>query len=584
MSCEISKKRNNRKRKKSFLMNARKYGKKGYYGRGSELDSDTYQYFVRIMEVYREGFENEEDKILFVNNVFEQSENQEINCSCNQVGCRVIETLLPYASDLILKKFMEAFNSEIRRLCTDRFASHVLEGLVIQSCRRSLEIESRSQEVVQYFHQFTLKISRFLLNNLEDFIWDTYGNHIMRTCLKNLAQLESENVKKKETMAEESESKEVPEEYLEIVEEYAKRIISWPQFNELCSSELTSGFLQVLLQCLKKIKSKTFKIYLKKLLKDIFVSKDDGDQANPNILPAAFLSTSVIMILETTLQLANSKMFSEIYRLCFEGKLPKLATTRSTNFSVQKLLLHCSNKTEFEAIFDELVGHFGEIIEAGHSGVLLALAQSCKRMCTKQGSFVKSFMKSLHCLEPVERQNSFILCVCRLVTFDNNKATDNLHKEKLNLHGTLMVQLMLDFNKPIQIVNSLLSLDLNDLKNLFLNTMGSHIADSFVKGHFVGEKSKEKLVRKLMGSYQELAVSKYGSRSFEAVWSAANLKAKIKIMEELSHKEGAWANSDFGKIIAGKINLFLFKRNKEEWKNSVFKVKDGDEFLKDILK
>jgi nucleolar protein 9 len=51
-----------RKRKKSFLKNARKYAKKGCYGRGSQLDSDTYNYFVRIMEAYREGFDTDEDK------------------------------------------------------------------------------------------------------------------------------------------------------------------------------------------------------------------------------------------------------------------------------------------------------------------------------------------------------------------------------------------------------------------------------------------------------------------------------------------------------------------------------------------
>lgn len=53
-----------RKRKKSFLKNARKYGKKGCYGRGAQLDADTYQYFIRIMEVFKEGFDTEEDKSL----------------------------------------------------------------------------------------------------------------------------------------------------------------------------------------------------------------------------------------------------------------------------------------------------------------------------------------------------------------------------------------------------------------------------------------------------------------------------------------------------------------------------------------
>lgn len=54
--------RHKRKRKKSFLKNARKYAKKGCYGRGSELDADTYQYLVRAMETFREGFSSEEDK------------------------------------------------------------------------------------------------------------------------------------------------------------------------------------------------------------------------------------------------------------------------------------------------------------------------------------------------------------------------------------------------------------------------------------------------------------------------------------------------------------------------------------------
>lgn len=57
----------NRKRKKNFLQNARKYGKKGNYGRGSHIDEDVYNYFVRSLEVYKEGFANDEEKSKFQN-------------------------------------------------------------------------------------------------------------------------------------------------------------------------------------------------------------------------------------------------------------------------------------------------------------------------------------------------------------------------------------------------------------------------------------------------------------------------------------------------------------------------------------
>lgn len=72
----------------------------------------------------------------------------------------------------------------------------------------------------------------------------------------------------------------------------------------------------------------------------------------------------------------------------------------------------------------------------------------------------------------------------------------------------------------------------------------------------------------LQGSYQELASTKYGSRSFEAIWDCANLKHRLAIMDELVYKDGSWSNSEHGKIIASKINLSLYKRNKEDWKNS----------------
>lgn len=108
-------------------------------------------------------------------------------------------------------------------------------------------------------------------------------------------------------------------------------------------------------------------------------------------------------------------------------------------------------------------------------------------------------MRAMDCYEPEERQNDFVLCMSRLISYEKNKETsnENLQKDKLNLHGTLMLQLMLEFNKPSKIVNSILNMQAGDVKNLFSNSMGSHIVDSFVRSSFVGEKNKEKLIKKL---------------------------------------------------------------------------------------
>lgn len=66
MSADVQAKRKNRKRKKTFLGNARKYAKKGHYGRGSKIDEDTFQFFLRSLETFKLGFDDDESRGLLL--------------------------------------------------------------------------------------------------------------------------------------------------------------------------------------------------------------------------------------------------------------------------------------------------------------------------------------------------------------------------------------------------------------------------------------------------------------------------------------------------------------------------------------
>lgn len=56
----------NRKRKKSFLQQATKYGKKGNYGRGTNITEETFQYFLHILKVLNRDFETLDEKGKFL--------------------------------------------------------------------------------------------------------------------------------------------------------------------------------------------------------------------------------------------------------------------------------------------------------------------------------------------------------------------------------------------------------------------------------------------------------------------------------------------------------------------------------------
>lgn len=52
-----------RKRKSGFFSKAKKFGKQGKLGRGYEIDSETYSYFLNVLELCQKNeFENDEDK------------------------------------------------------------------------------------------------------------------------------------------------------------------------------------------------------------------------------------------------------------------------------------------------------------------------------------------------------------------------------------------------------------------------------------------------------------------------------------------------------------------------------------------
>ena len=61
--------------KSRFLQKAKKFGKQGKLGRGYEIDSDTYNYFVKIQELcQKDEFETEDEKSKFI--IYKSIHNQ----------------------------------------------------------------------------------------------------------------------------------------------------------------------------------------------------------------------------------------------------------------------------------------------------------------------------------------------------------------------------------------------------------------------------------------------------------------------------------------------------------------------------
>ncbi|XP_028169857.1 nucleolar protein 9 [Ostrinia furnacalis] len=623
-------KKRNRTKRKNFLANAKKYAKKGQMGRGTRMPDELYQYFVGILDAMKQGVENKEERESLVNNVLERTKDEELNIVGNQLGCRVIELLLPFASAADLERFIEVLSPELRRLCSDNFSSHVVETLLRVSCERAIEklqVKEEEEEVpkkkkktetepeseyseehVQKCYEFTIKICKYALNNLEDFVWDSYANHILRSalkCLSGITLLPGEKPKTnmfKVTLPDNKgipphltkmEYKIVPDEFKELVKEFANRLSAWPQFKDLPYQNLTSALLQVLLYAIRNVDNSITKNLLKKLLDESFAPDDwvsnahdekkndekidvdskDNVKESSNVeggdLPPVFGDQSAVRLLEAALFVAKKKMYTQIYAKCFINRLGQLATVPMLNFTVQRLIDNCQCKEEFEPMFDELSAKFGALV-IGNTGVLVAIAKACVRLRARQAQFIANLEAALECSTEAGQKYFSVACL-RLLPL-SRLDTSQLHEDYfIHVHGSVMLQSILEFQRPAKAVNSLLELSAEELLVVLQDAKGSHVADAFCRSACVGGKARDKLVWRLKGYYQTLALSQHGSRAFERIFESCSPEQKIKLMAEISDKSNLLNGTDYGRIIAQKLDVDTFKANQQRWEQKYLK-------------
>nr|CAD7406868.1 unnamed protein product [Timema cristinae] len=569
-----------------------------------------------------------------------KTHDKEVEYSCNQLASRVIEDILPWASDDVVLRFMEALWKDIRPLMSDPFASHVLQKLIEIASTRvkapviNLEDDSSDVDAGTQFTNWLKKVAGFLLNNLEEYVWDSYANHVIRTTLECLAGLPrgSTDTRSKNNIATTTDLQpktEVPESHKTLLSEFSERLSAWPQLPELVHNNLTSGLLQALLLSLKAVNPKSTRALVRKLLDDSFTvtrSRRDDEDDDKKLsstteieLRPVFGSESSTRLLEAALSVASSKLFTQIYARCFINHLLVLSKDPLANHCVQRLLDHCKEKVEFEAIYDELGEHFGSILESRNTGVLVSVAQACHRLGAKQGSLQQSttlvvywleflgtdpeilgsipstciiyleqghlrlhLMKALHCWEPAQQQLMFVPLLVRLVTMETYKQNKD-SPLFVQLHGSLLLQSMLHFKKPIKVVASILSMSSSDLRDVLSNPKGCHITDVFMSSEYIGEKSRDKLIHTLKGNFVKMACSKHGSRSLDAVWKATNLKQKMMIVEELSSKESILNSDQFGSHFARIVGVSLYKHKKEDWKEAQAKHINKKLLFADII-
>jgi len=352
----------------------------------------------------------------------------------------------------------------------------------------------------------------------------------------------------------------------EVLDTLTARLMALPK--ELLTTELCVRVIQVYLTLLSNKQPKTARGVVRHLLTACFAEPDHVDWED----------SAVVRLMEALVVagINHAKLGLKVMEV-LEGKVAELAKHPTANFVVQRLLEQVGDKERFLVIAEEVVAGLEEVLAAGATGVLLALTKSAVRLEAGQTVVMAGIMKVLHCNE---KQELLAPLLAHLVTLECWSEGEH---PPVHLHGSLALQQLLLFTKPIKVVRSLLGLGSAQLAALLGDPRGCHITDSFLTSKHVGEKSREGLVRGLRGQLVGLACGKHGSRTVDALWKHSGLKMKQTMAEELSAKLDILNSNKFGKFVAQKCYLQVFKRGKEDWRSLLDKEEKVEDMFSDIL-
>ena len=79
-----------------------------------------------------------------------------------------------------------------------------------------------------------------------------------------------------------------------------------------------------------------------------------------------------------------------------------------------------------------------------------------------------------------------------------------------------------------------------------------------------------------------LACSKHGSRSVDAIWNKSSQKLRENLASRLSQSESKLNSDQYGKFVSVNLGLSVFKRSKEQWFASFDKQKKTKELFRYI--
>ncbi|KAL6104837.1 nop9 [Pungitius sinensis] len=562
-------------------------GEEGSQGDGARkrLDALSVGYFRRVGERLGEGFDEQEEREMFVANVLTEVKGKAVVVAKDQTGSITLQRLLPLCSPEqvaeVLAELGDPAGSELKTVSCDKCGGHVVESAIRQTSRWSESSQKESPGTTEdddekdgcdALEAQVLSLSRVVRDNIAEFIKHVHGSHVVRTLLHVLAgcigppRTESRPGPKERNVVPQLTDFEVPTSFWYELKSLTEALMD--NVNLSVVDSVASAVFQTMLTVCHRKRPKLCKQLLRRTT-EYLTSRSAAPGVSPLLVFLKDPASS--RLVETIIKLSDKSLLRDLYKNHLKGQMVDLALHSIANFPIQRLTAASAKHKMFLTLFDELIQGIESILAAGHMGVIVQLAESCAESGEKQTDLMQCLLRAFHCAEPGSRHVSCLPLFMSLLTFEVYYHSDTAEGEtqpevplsSICYHGSRLVQALAKFKERSLLLSSLRTLTPADLLTLASDPSGSHVLQALITTS--SDKGRGKILKRLEGQYAAMACSRLGSRVLEAIWNGASVSHRQGIAQELVLSESQLRSHQFARHVWSKFALSHFTHRRAHW-------------------
>lgn len=575
------------------------------------LDREELEYFKQAESTLSMGaFESPEEKTQFVVSVIEEAKGKELKLVTSQICSKLVERLVLECDDAQLKGIFQAFNGNFYGMACHKYASHVMETLLVKSAalverellRPSFEDDSGVDGEEGTVYGSMENMFLFMLNELKPhskaLMSDPYGSHTLRLVILILASktlpsstkhnsgLRSKKSKIARKMIDIKDSGDfnkvyqTPESFkLELRElvsalykSFAGEMSSRSEisstvrakFRELCVDKVASPVIQLIIQ-VEGIFDRDRSFW-----RLVFNTNDEKDAKEESFVEFLLSDPVGSHFLENVIGSARRKYVERLYRLYMKDRVVKLAKRDTTGAFVVQALLHHLKSKEVKQILDSVVPDLSMLLNSNIDFGRAIIDASNKEDNYLRKDVISQLLKKYY---PRESKEKNILESClQLSSSTLGNTRDDWPTADERRRSIFLEQLIAYDSKFLDVtIESMLSLPEERIQQMCFHGVFSHVVECVLDAKRVEIIKRRQLLNVLCKDVVNMACNAYGSHIMDKLWdfTVKLMLYKERIAGALVAESEKVKNSTYGRQVWKNWNMEKYVRKRWDWKGIV---------------